>query len=524
MIAPTQLPTQPYAELGIWSDRTLGSYLHDAAASSPDALALVDGTARLSYAELQQRVSAAAAGLAGVGVGAGDAVCVMLPNWWEAMVAMQSILSMGAVVNPVVPIYRDREVGFIVHECRPRVVIVPHRFRRFDYVEMMQRIVAESDEPMTVVVVRPEGPLPRGFLAWDGLMGSGVVAPTPVSPGDIALLLYTSGTTADPKGVLHSHQTLDYENRSIISLLDLKTADTVFMPSPITHITGFLYGVLLPAMTGAACVLLAEWDPVVAHRLIEDERCRFTLAATPFLAGLVEQYERSGTRSALRSFPCGGADVPPELIRRARDVLGADVVRVYGSSEFPTVSCGGPCDSERIATETDGRLIGPVDARVDEPVNGVGELLVRGPEMFLGYLATELNRAAFTPDGYFRTGDLASLDDDGAVTIRGRLKDIINRGGEKISAKEVEDLLFEHPSVREVAVVAMPDPKLVEKVCAFVVSEPGAKPVDLPEICAYLEARRIARQKLPERLVLVDALPKTASGKVQKFVLREQVR
>jgi cyclohexanecarboxylate-CoA ligase len=457
----------------------------------------------------------------------------MLPNWWETMIAMQAVLAIGAVVNPVIPIYRDHEMQFIFAQSGPRVVLIPHHFRGFDYVAMLQRLVNGMAEPPVVVVVRPQGSLPPGFTSWDqvasapapglddrkGQAAIGPGARRGPAAGDIALLLYTSGTTADPKGVLHSHQTLEYEDRSIIKLLGLTSTDTIFMPSPVTHITGFLYGIVMPAMLGVACVLLDVWEPSAARQLIEAEQCRFTLAATPFLVGLVQQYESGPGPCALRVFPCGGADVPPELVRRARKAMDTRVVRVYGSSEFPTFSCGGPDDDESVAAQTDGKPIGPVEMRLDDPVDGVGELLVRGPELFLGYLDADLNQRAFTEDGYFRTGDLASVGQDNSLTIRGRLKDIINRGGEKISAREVEDLIFEHPAVREVAVVGMPDPVLVERVSAFVVLEPGSS-VTLPEIASYLRSRRIARQKVPERLTVVASLPKTASGKIQKFRLR----
>jgi cyclohexanecarboxylate-CoA ligase len=219
---------------------------------------------------------------------------------------------------------------------------------------------------------------------------------------------------------------------------------------------------------------------------------------------------------------CGGADVPPELVYRAREVLGAAVVRVYGSTEFPTFSSGGPEDSVEVAAETDGFPIGPVQCRLDEvDANGVGELLVRGPELFLGYLDPDLNGDAFTKDDYFRTGDLAILDAQGAVTIMGRKKDVIIRNGETLSAKDIEDLLHEHPSIAEASVVAMPDPVTGEKACAFVVVVPGST-LTLDELCDYLGSRWITPQKLPERLELIDALPTTASGKVQKFALRER--
>jgi cyclohexanecarboxylate-CoA ligase len=519
---------------GDWSQRPLGSYLCEAAQALPDRLSLVEGSIRLTYRELAAAVAGASAALRRTGVAAGDVVCVMLPNWWETMVAMQAVLAAAAVVNPVVPIYRDHEVGFILRQSAPRAVLVPHQFRGFDYVAMMQRLVAGLADPPVVIVIRPQGPLPAGFISWDDLVGPASAAPAgqPAADAggtstaghlacasDIALLLYTSGTTADPKGVLHSHQTLEYEDRSIIRLLGLTPSDTIFMPSPVTHITGFLYGIIMPAMLGVACVMLDVWEPVSARQLIEAEQCRFTLAATPFLLGLVQQYEADNSRSALRVFPCGGADVPPDLVRRARKVMGTHVVRVYGSSEFPTFSCGGPDDDDSVAAHSDGKPIGPVRYRLDEPADGIGELLISGPELFLGYLDPALNADAFTPDGYFRTGDLASVGPDQAVTIRGRLKDIINRGGEKISAREVEDLIFEHPAVAEVAVVGMPDPVLVERISAYVVLEPGGT-LTLAEMSRHLEDRRIARQKIPERLIIVGQLPKTASGKVQKFLLR----
>jgi cyclohexanecarboxylate-CoA ligase len=456
-------------------------------------------------------------------------VTVQLPNWWETIVVMQAVLRVGAVVNPVVPIYRDREVEFILGQAAPRLVVVPHRFRGFDYVEMLSRLVPAAADGPTAVVVRPDGALPDGFVTFDSLVASAdAVGPAATGeasqPDDISLLLYTSGTTAEPKGVLHNHRTLGYEIQSIADLFRLGNRDTVFMASPVTHITGYLYGVLLPPMLGTASVLLDVWEPEEAARLIEEEHCCFTVGATPFLQGLTDAYAGRVGRCSLRAFLCGGADVPSELVRRSRQVLGSTVVRVYGSSEFPTFSCGGPEDGLDVAADTDGLPIGPVDCRLEQVDDGgVGELLVRGPELFLGYLDSDLNEEAFTTDGFFRTGDLATIDDRGAVTIRGRLKDIIIRNGENISAKEIEDLLYEHPGVREAAIVAMPDPTTGEKACAFVVATPGSSPT-LDDLNRFLESRSVARQKFPERLELLAELPITASGKVKKFVLRDRAR
>lgn len=513
-------------------DRTLGSFLDDAA-RRPDALAIVDGDERITYGRFAQQVQAFERGLHAIGVARGDVVTVVLPNWWEANVVIAAVVRAGCVVNPVVPIYREREIGFIVEQARSRLIVVPHRFRAFDYVEMLQGLLPRLTDPPRVVVARSQGPLPAGFsdlgavLDATGAGTSEAATPDPagpatgIRPDEVALLLYTSGTTADPKGVLHTHQTLEYENRSMIELFSLGADDVVFMPSPLTHITGLLYGIVMPIMLGVPVVLLDVWDPELAHRLVEAERCRFTLAATPFLQGLTDAYDTAGTTSALRVFACGGADVPPDLVRRARRILDATVVRVYGSSEFPTFSCGAIDDDVHVAAETDGRPIGPVSYRLEHEDAGVGELLVRGPELFVGYLDPGLNGAAFTDDGYFRTGDLASVDGE-AVVIRGRSKDIIIRGGENISAKEVEDLLYGHPDIRDVAVVAMPDARLGELACAFVVAEPGTL-VDLVSVTGYLEEQHIARQKHPEHLELLDELPRTATGKVQKFLLRQRL-
>jgi cyclohexanecarboxylate-CoA ligase len=410
-------------------------------------------------------------------------------------------------------------------------VVVPQRFRDFDYVDMLGRLFPAAHDGPTAVVVRPDGALPEGFVSFDSFVAGRPAAKVATAhagettrPDDVSLLLYTSGTTADPKGVLHNHRTLGYEIQSIADLFRLGDRDRVFMASPVTHITGYLYGVLLPPLLGTTVVLLDVWEPEVAARLIEDERCRFTVGATPFLQGLTDAHAWSGTHCSLRAFLCGGADVPSELVRRSRKVLGSTVVRVYGSSEFPTFSSGGPEDGLDVAADTDGLPIGPVDCRLDRvDESGVGELLVRGPDLFLGYLDSDLNDDAFTTDGFFRTGDLATIGDRGAVTIQGRLKDIIIRNGENISAKEIEDLLYEHPAVCEIAIVAMPDPGTGEKACAFVVAMPESSPT-LDDLSRFQESRGVARQKFPERLELVAELPITPSGKVKKFLLRDRAR
>ena len=502
---------------------SLADPLRRRAATDPGRLAVVDGGVELTYGELYARAEALARALCATGVDRGDVVTMQLPNWWEAAVVYQAAMLAGCVLNPIVPIYREREVSFIERQCRPRVVVVPHLFRGFDHLAMQQQLTPELDEAPLVVAVRPEGALPDGAIAFGDLDGTQEPLPTGTTADDICLLLYTSGTTADPKGVLHSHRTIAYEIDSIVELCRLGIDDHVFMASPVTHITGYLYGLVMPAVTGAAVILQDVWQPRAAAELIESRRCRFSVGATPFLHGLVDEYAQRDATSVLTTFLCGGADVPPPLVRRAAMQFEAHVTRVYGSSEFPTATCGRIDDGFDITADTDGVPIGPVDCRLDTvDGDGVGELLLRGPDLFLGYFDASLNADAFTDDGFFRTGDLATIATSGAVTIRGRHKDIIVRGGENISAKEIEDVLFEHPAVSEVAVVAMPDPVMVERSCAFVVPKDDAS-VTLGSLTAFLDEHHLARQKYPERVEIVTELPKTASGKVQKFILREQI-
>jgi cyclohexanecarboxylate-CoA ligase len=514
---------------GHWRDRFVDEFVAEAARLRPDALAVVDGLVRLTYAELERSVQSVAATLAALDVTRGEVVSWQLPNWYETVVLHHAVLRLGAVSNPIVPIYRQREVGYILTQAESRVVVVPETFRGFDYAAMIAQLRPDLPALQHVVIARSTGAAP---LSFDHLLSGdpGGLAQVPRAADDPILLMFTSGTTADPKGVLHTHNTLDYENRSIIDVYGLNRDDVVFMPSPVTHITGLLCGLQLPAMLGTRVVLQDIWEPTAALRLIDAERCSFAVAATPFLHGLVHHPElASFDVTSLRVFACGGADVPPALIRQASDQLGCIATRVYGSTEFPTLSTSAPHATEDERAGTDGLAIGAAKYRiVDEAGTDVapgdnGELLVQGPELFPRYLRDSDNDAAFTADGWFRTGDLASADAQHYVSIRGRKKDIVLRGGENISVTELENLLFEHPAVREVAVVAMPDPVLVERACAFVVPTPGAAP-SLEDLVEFLLGRQLAKQKCPERLELVGELPKTQSGKIQKYRLRELIR
>jgi cyclohexanecarboxylate-CoA ligase len=503
---------------GHWVGNLVDGHLAAAAARTPDAVAVLDRGRSWTYAELDGAVNRFASALRGRGVGPGEVVSWLLPNWAEAIVVHLAAIRLGAVSNPIIPIYRHRETAFILRQAASKVAVVPHSFRGFDYPAMLDEIRAEVPALETVVVVGGDA----NRLRFDDLLAEGRSGPVdaPRSSSDIALLLYTSGTTAAPKGALHSHDTLDHENRSMIDFFGLTAAEVVFMPSPVGHIIGVLYGLQLPFMLGGTVILLDVWEPGRALELIERHGCTFTVAATPFLHGLVHHPSLAQRDvSSLRVFACGGADVPPELVRAATTALGCTVTRGYGSTEYPTATACTAEDPLAKRAGTDGRPIGPAEVRLSAD----GELQVRGPELFLGYLDASLNAAAFTADGWLHTGDLARIDTDGYVEIIGRQKDIIIRGGENISAKEIEDHLFEHPAVADVAVVSSPDPVLGERVCAVVVPAAGHEVV-LPELVEWLTARRMARQKLPESLILLDELPRNPSGKIQKFRLRDLAR
>jgi cyclohexanecarboxylate-CoA ligase len=523
MLTPTRTTLHEYRSAGFWEDRTLSSFLAEASADHPNAVAVCTAADSVSYRQLRESAARVAAGLRCRGVQRHDVVTIMLPNWPEAVEAIQGVHWAGCVLNPVVSTYRSAELTYILRQSGARAILIPHVFRGFDYVAMLSELMRDMDNPPLVVVVRAEGELPQGFTTFEALRSAEPVETCAGDPRDICLLLFTSGTTSDPKGVLHSHQTVVWEMRSMVRELELGTGDdSTFMPSPVGHLTGLVYGVYLPSLLGQSTSLLDVWDADAAVDIIERDGCRISLGATPFLRGLVNAYRDRGMSSSLRLFLCGGADVPADLVEEAGGVLDAAVTRTYGSSEFPTFSVSRPSAPVARRAGTDGLPIHPAEGKLIAAHDGIGELAVRGPELFLGYLDSRLNEQAFTEDGYFRTGDLVHIDESGAVTVRGRLKDIIIRGGENISALEIETHLLTHPAVDDVAVVGYVEEAMGERVGAFVVLRSEAE-VTVESMGTYLQGRGLAAHKRPEAIEIVAELPRTASGKVQKHVLRQQL-
>ncbi|CAN5541809.1 N/A [soil metagenome] len=506
--------THPQAVSYDLPGQSFAALLRAAADAQPDQPAVIDGDTELSYRELLAAAGRLANGLSGLGVRPGDRVLTQLPNWWETTVVSWAVFLAGAVLVPVVPIYRSRELAFIIEQVQPRAVFAPSTYRGYQHAAELRGQVG------AIPVLDVRGDAGPGSFEQLLVAGADPLPATEPEPSDIAVVLYTSGTTSQAKGALHSHQTLLAEIRDLARWCRLSSADRVFMPSPLSHITGLSYGVLLPVELSCAVVLQDRWDPDEAVRLVERHRCTFTVSSTPFLRGLAAAYDRP---SSLGTFVCGGADIPADLVRQAHRNMGTRVVRTYGSTELPTSSMGDPFGDLDRAADGEGRAMGANELTVRAHADGVPELLVRGPELFLGYLDASLNDAAFTSAGWFRTGDQATLDPDGTVHITGRIKDIVNRGGEKYSVAEVEALLLRHPAVADVAIVGYPDPVLVERACAFVVAQPGTAP-SLEDLREHLVAGGTAVQKAPEMLIILDELPRTASGKIQRFRLRDQVR
>ena len=512
---------------GDWTNRPVADYARERAEQDPNAVVLVEDEKLLTAGDLYQKALRLAGWFEHVGLNPGDVVSFQLPNWWEASVIDIAACMIGVVVNPIVTINRDAEVTYMLNESRTRVMFVPETFRKFDYAEMMRRIAPALAKPPRVVVVRGIG---SAFEAFDAMLETAqpLAAPRAVDPDAVKLLMYTSGTTGRPKGVLHSHNSILADCVKMKPVMHLEDGDHVFCPSPLTHVTGYLWVLTMPWYGGLPAVTLDTWDPKRAFDLLERHACKLMLGATPFLQDLLAIVREGGrTLPALRHYLCGGASVPPSLIYEAAERLPNCIPwRNFGATEAPTMTCCPPSrDGLRFAAETDGRLyraeVKLVDVVNGEPVppGEEGEILVREPSMALGYARPEDNEGAYDNDGYFRMGDLCRFIETDHIICTGRKKDLIIRAGENISAREIEDVLFRSSSIVEAAVVSMPSKRTGEAICAFIVAKAGEH-VGLPEVSALVQAAGLAKQKTPEHVQVVDSLPKTPSGKVRKDVLR----
>ncbi|BEV01439.1 AMP-binding protein [Novosphingobium olei] len=514
-----------FVAAGAYEPTTIADLATARAARDPDFVCVIDGQGAYTYATLLTDAKALAAALQARGLRPGEVIAFQVPNWREAAAINLAAALGGWVINPIVPIYRDAEVTMMLADCRARAIFVPEVFRKVDYAAMAKRCQESLPDLAHVFTVRGQGADDFATLVAQGRTLS---FETPaVDPFGVKMVLYTSGTTGRPKGVLHSHVTLQRIVARSGEHWGLQAGEATLMPSPVTHVSGYANGLEAPLVCGIRSVLMEAWDAAEALALIAQHDLVGTVAATPFLVELAAAARAAGTGlPSFRFFACGGAAVPNDLIPAADAAFdNAHAFRVFGASEVPLVSFGWPHDQHRAAT-TDGEVVDYVVRIVDGddrdvPAGHEGEILARGPAMMLGYADAQQTAEAITSDGYFRTGDLGVLSADGAITITGRKKDLIIRGGENISAKEIEDVLHTHPAVKEASVVAMPHARLGEGVCAYVILSGEA---DAAALAAHVGSSGLAKQKIPERFEFVEDFPRTASGKVRKDMLRAQIK
>jgi cyclohexanecarboxylate-CoA ligase len=539
--------------------KTLHELLVECARATPDEPAVVetrdDGDVALSWRDLADRVDRTAMLLLDLGVRPGECVAFQLPNCIEFVVIALAALRIGAVCCPLMPIFREREVAFCLRRSRARVLFVPDEARGRRHADeiaslLREALVSDGDLPLVLehVVVCAGGGVPYTLPApdyddhsvtWlrfaDALnavrVNTAALEGRAPRADAIAQLLFTSGTSGEPKGVLHRNDVLMRAAAMEIEHLGLDADDRIFIPSPLAHQTGFLYGMWLAFVMGVTQIVQPVWNAQRALRALSDWHGTFVQAATPFLADLVHAVEEGEPAPmALRIFVATGAAVPRGLAERATRILGTAVCGAWGTTESCLGSLAAPGDEPAKVWGTDGRALRGIRLRITDDEGRVlqpgeeGHFEVLSPTMFVGYAdRPEWTAAAYTADGYFRTGDLGLIDDAGFIRITGRVRDVINRGGEKVPVAEMEQLLSDHPAVAAIAIVAMPDARLGERACAFVQLRPPMR-FTFEQMQHYLYACQASKHYWPERLEIVDEMPRTASGKIQKYILRERAR
>lgn len=510
---------------------TLWELIQRRASATPDATMAVDETGRsMTFVEYRNRCLSVAAGLhANHGIGEGSAVSWLLPTWLESFVLVGALSRLSARQNPIIPIYREREVGFAVNQTDADLLVVPSVWRGFDY-EEMARSIASEHAGTGVLVCDHELPeadpdIPGALPAPPAIFGFAADAP-------VRWVFYTSGTTADPKGAQHTDSSVLVSALAMSECLDLTPDDVSGLVFPFTHIGGI--GWLMATLVGGCEMVITEaFNPQTTPIQLSEADVTLAGSGTPFhMAYLAAQRAAPDANlfRNVRAFPGGGAPKPPQLHHDLRDEIGGvGIVSGYGLTEAPIVCMATCSDPDAKLATTEGRATPGVTFKVvavDGTVVGAGaegELRVKGAQLMRGYLDTSLDTDAFDEEGFFRTGDLGVIDDEGYVVVTGRLKDVIIRHGENISAKEVEDLVYQHPSVADVAVVGLPDDRTGERACAVVALRPEVSGLDLPELRAFLQGKGLRVQSVPEQLEIVDVVPRNPAGKILKHKLREQL-
>jgi acyl-CoA synthetase len=522
-----------YTADGSWTDETLGSILAAGFTEAPDKVVSFRSDLRPwkgSLGEASDVARRVAGGLRAAGVGPGDVVAFQLPNWMEAAATFWATALLGAVVVPIVHFYGPKEVEFILRQSGARWFISADRFGHLDYVANLEHFREGLDTLEDVFVVGDT--VPNDARAFGTLMEADPIdGPAPADPMAPALIAYTSGTTADPKGVVHSHRTIGFEVKQLADMSATLTKRAMLVGAPVGHAIGMLAALLIPVYRREPIYLIDVWDPKkVLAAMLEDDLSSGS-GATYFLTSLLDHPDFTPEHAEKMSrLGMGGSPVPYSVCERAEG-LGMSVVRSFGSTEHPSITGAKHEEPRDKRVKTDGHALGGVELQLrDDEGNLVeagepGEIWSKGPDCFIGYTDPVLTKASLDADGWFATGDIGILDEDGYLAIVDRKKDIIIRGGENVSALEVEDLINRMPGVAEVAVVAAPDPKFGEHGCAYVRMQPGNdRAPSLQEMREHLAESGLAKQKWPEEVHLIDEFPRTPSGKVQKYVLREKRR
>jgi acyl-CoA synthetase len=532
-----------YYAAGLWSTDTFHDLLVRRVEKNPDKVFATDGTGSLTFRQLFDGAQRLAVGLHRQGWRAGDTAAVQLPSWVEFVQVLAALSRLGVIAVPIMPIYRREEVGYVASNAEIRGVFTPATFKKFNYLDMYLGLRQEHPD-LTIIVTRPDSSAETIINADDGVFSlQGLEADTdddgareelgdPPGPDEPFVIVYTSGTTSRSKGCVHTFNTYCAGARALIAPFGYTESDVQFGPSPVAHTTGLVTSVLVPMLTGASTHLMAEWEPARGIDEIQRFGCTAAVTAPTFLHGLLSEYDaQRHDLSTLRLWVCAGAPIPSAIVERAAATLpNIKVLSLYGRSEnLVTTTCSVDDDVSRALT-SDGKAVPGAEVKIvdiegNEVTRGTeGDIAYRGPAHMVEYLANpEETAALFTADGFSKSGDLGVMTDDGYVRVTGRTKDIVIRGGMNISVREIEDNLADHPDLLASSCVGMPDERLGERVCCYVVTAPGHPTPSVEDLRTFLLSHGMPIQKTPERVVAVDALPMTATGKVLKHELRKDI-
>ncbi len=521
-----------YRQQGLWGDASLADYWQQTARAMPDKIAVVDNHgATYTYSALDHAASCLANWMLAKGIESGDRIAFQLPGWCEFTVIYLACLKIGAVSVPLLPSWREAELVWVLNKCQAKMFFAPTLFKQTRPVDLILPLQNQLPQLQQIVGVDKLAPA-TSSLSLSQIIADNTSLTTAITThGDeLAAVLFTSGTEGLPKGVMLTHNNILASERAYCARLNLTWQDVFMMPAPLGHATGFLHGVTAPFLIGARSVLLDIFTPDACLALLEQQRCTCMLGATPFVYDLLNLLEKQpADLSALRFFLCGGTTIPKKVARECQQ-RGIKLLSVYGSTESSPHAVVNLDDPLPRFMHTDGYAAAGVeikvvdDARKTLPPGCEGEEASRGPNVFMGYFdEPELTARALDEEGWYYSGDLCRMDEAGYIKITGRKKDIIVRGGENISSREVEDILLQHPKIHDACVVAMSDERLGERSCAYVVLKAPHHSLSLEEVVAFFSRKRVAKYKYPEHIVVIEKLPRTTSGKIQKFLLRKDI-